>query len=103
MTFEDRCTREDLEAIVTCWDRWSVDDQGNAETLTQPGSSDPDDTEEYVCNNCGEYFTPDKAYSATALELAWQQALKHQTSGSWLCETIGWVAELSIFHPKEVS
>ena len=26
-----------------------------------------------------------------------------QTSGSWLCETIGWVAELSIFHPKEVS
>lgn len=77
MTTEEPCTREDLEAIVTCWDRWSVDDNGYADSLTQPGSSDPGDIEEYVCNNCGEYFTPDKTYDSTALALAWQAALKH--------------------------
>lgn len=71
------CTLADLGGIVTNWDRYSLDGNGYADQLTQPGSSDPHDLEEYVCNNCGEYFTPDKSWDATALELAWHRALEH--------------------------
>jgi hypothetical protein len=69
------CTRQDLRAVVAQYNRWSVDEQGNLVGQTEAG--DPDgDAEEYVCDNCGLYFTPDGG-SRGAFELAWEEALAH--------------------------
>jgi hypothetical protein len=80
MNDDQPCARDDLEAIICRWDRYSVDDEGMGINLVSEGETDPYDVEEYMCFTCGEYFTPDKPKhfdDGEALARAWHAALEH--------------------------
>ena len=76
---QEPCSLEDLRALVPVYDRWSVDKNGETVSFESSGDSDHStlDIEEYVCEACGEFFTPDKRYDYTALDIAWKAALAH--------------------------
>lgn len=73
------CTIDDLAAIVPRWDRWSVNSEGGTEEMISDGHLDhgTEDIDEYVCMECGEYFTPEKHFDLVALDMAWQKAKAH--------------------------
>jgi hypothetical protein len=72
---EQRCSIKDLRAICPQYERWTVDENGNPVSLSDEGSSDGD-VEEYVCDNCDSYFSPD-GNSGAAMRRAWEQAKQH--------------------------
>ncbi len=74
---KEQCNREDIEALLIANEMWSVDEDGNAVDYLDTAHSDGDLVDEYVCRNCGEYFTPKKAYDYAAIAEAWQKTLAH--------------------------
>lgn len=71
------CTSENLEALIITSESWSVDKDGNPAVWLETAQSDGDYVAEYVCRNCGEYFTPSEQYDRAAIAAAWQAALAH--------------------------
>lgn len=77
---ERPCAIEHLEAVVRCYNRWSVAENGEPKEFSSWGDTNYaalDEIEEYVCNNCCEYFTPTDRDNMAALAEAWQAALAH--------------------------
>jgi hypothetical protein len=74
---QQSCTSEDLEALVVTSESWSVDDDGSPAAWLETAYSDGDYVDEYVCRNCGEYFTPSEQYDRAAIAEAWQAAIAH--------------------------
>lgn len=78
---EEPCTKESLVALVPQYNRYEVDENGVPGDWYDHG--DPDHggdilyVEEYLCNECGEFFTPDKRYDYDSLVKAWKAALEH--------------------------
>lgn len=77
---EQPCAIEHLEAVMRCYNRWSVNENGEPGGLLSLGDDHDggiDEIEEYECVNCCRFFTPTGRFSMEALEEAWQAALAH--------------------------
>lgn len=84
MSEQEPCTRDDLVALIPQYNRWSLDENGRPQDFEDSGDigGDFEDIDEFLCNNCCNYFTPEKSegrsYATSAeVELAWQAALDH--------------------------
>lgn len=78
---EEPCALAHLKALIPIYDRWDVTATGAPGDYWQPGETDrfadQDDVEEYVCENCGKYFTPADRYTRETLAQAWEAAVAH--------------------------
>lgn len=73
---DELCSIEDIKAIVPVYNRWDVNADGTIVEFYANGD-DFGNIEEYVCENCGGFFTPEKPFSYLSIALAWGEVLKH--------------------------
>jgi hypothetical protein len=78
---DEPCTREHLQAAVSLYHVYEVEDSGELREWIQqydhPSTSDTSLIEKYRCDNCGEWFTPTERFNKEARMKAWQAALDH--------------------------
>jgi hypothetical protein len=75
------CQRDDLEAVISIWSRWTVDSHGYGLDLLQEPPADVSDVELYHCDNCHLDGEPGYGVGSESIEAAWQRALDHLSAG----------------------
>lgn len=81
VAIEPKCSIEGIQALVPQYQYFDVDVEGNTTDWIADNSQTHGrlDIEEYLCQQCGEFFTPDKRYDYEALNKAWLSAVAHLT------------------------